>query len=44
MSYIYFVQIADTGPIKIGFTSRPPRIRITKMQTDVSLADKSLSA
>ena len=34
MSYIYFIQAQDNGPIKIGVTGDDPRKRMVKIQTD----------
>lgn len=34
MSYIYFIQAQDNGPIKIGFTGDNPRKRMVKIQSD----------
>ena len=34
MSYIYFIQARDNGPIKIGFTGDDPRKRMVKIQSD----------
>ena len=37
MSYIYFIQAQDDGPIKIGFTGDNPRKRMVEIQSRVVL-------
>lgn len=32
-SWVYFIQAADSGPIKIGFTTGDPRSRMASLQT-----------
>lgn len=34
MSYIYFIQVAGGGPVKIGITRHDPRQRMVKIQSD----------
>lgn len=34
MSYIYFIQVEGSGPIKIGITRHNPRQRMVKIQCD----------
>lgn len=34
MSYIYFIQAQDAGPIKVGVTADDPRKRMVKIQSD----------